>query len=177
MAWLAASDSGRFTAPNLFYLWCLSLIISCQETDNRGKEAFWLSQVLGSPEGFRGLKTSRLGQSQQVPLGWPPLLGVLSVQKQHGFSEVPWQHNISLEPIPGGMDLCVCVDSSFLQTHCSKKPRTSVNIQVSMEERAPKDLSESCFWFCFVFPLETLFNLKNNIDGKTREILINSELY
>lgn len=63
MAWLAASDSGRFTARNLFYLSRLSLIISCQETDNRGKEAFWLSQVLGSPKGFRRLQTTRLAVS------------------------------------------------------------------------------------------------------------------
>lgn len=68
MGWVAASDSGRFTASNLFYLSGLSLIISCQETDNRGKEAFWLSQVLGSPKGFRGLQTTSLRQAPQGPL-------------------------------------------------------------------------------------------------------------
>lgn len=105
MAWLAASDSGRFTAPNLFYLPCLSLIISCQETDNRSKEAFWLSQVLGSPKGFRGLQRTRLRQSDGVPLGSPvrsPL-----VLKQHGFSGVPWQYSISSQPMMAEMELPV----------------------------------------------------------------------
>lgn len=106
MAWLAASDSGRFTAPNLFYLSCLSLIISCQETDNRGKEAFWLSPLLGSPKGFRGLQTTRLGQSQQLPGGFParsPFHGK-AARIQGGPSAV--QHFLGAHT--AGMGLCVC---------------------------------------------------------------------
>lgn len=94
MGWLAASDSGRFTAPNLFYLSRLSLIISCQETDNRGKEAFCLGQVWGCPKGFRGLQTTRPRLSHQVPLG--SRLGVLPEMKQQdevgflGNTAFPW---------------------------------------------------------------------------------------
>ena len=116
MAWLAASDSGRFTAPHLFYLSRLSLIISFQDTDNRGKEACWLGQVLGGPKGFKGLQITRLGQSHQVPLG--SRRGVLSQLKQQGFSEFTWCSSyimpISLGPIMAETDLSMCVDLSPL---------------------------------------------------------------
>ena len=43
-----------------------------------------------------------------------------------------------------------------------------MNIQVSTEEEAPKDLSGS--FFSLFFPLETSFNLKSNPGGKTSKI-------
>lgn len=119
--WLPVIQAGS-QPQTCFYLSCLSLIISCQETDNRDKEAFWLSQVLGSPKGFRGLQTTRLRQSQQVPLGFPA--GCPFRVKAAGSSGVPGQYSISSGPYSRSGSLCV-YHLSLLQTHCFRKPRTS----------------------------------------------------